>query len=287
MNRADLRYPIESQEPTGERWSQWSSSAMIEMSALDTYRFVKAMILHPGQRILEIGCGNGYLTLELAREGHTVIGLDKSEEILVTAEQSKKAHPEPPGFGKLDYVCADIETWLAGEDQFDIVLLNRTFHHLQNIQSVVQKIRDLLTPRGLLICQDYAYDRFNHQTASWVYEMQRLLFLSELSTEDPATTANDFSSIDALQKAWFEKAEKREHRLNRYHEMIQAFSQAFSQKIVSWVPYLFVYIGNGIRSVSPEKERALIAFLKNMEQYHIDTKLIQAVGFRYVGVVQK
>jgi 2-polyprenyl-3-methyl-5-hydroxy-6-metoxy-1,4-benzoquinol methylase len=260
---------------------------MIEMSALDTYHFVKAMIPHPGQRILEIGCGNGYLTLELARGGHTVIGLDKSQDILAVAEQTRKAHPESAGFGKLDYVCADAGVWPARESSFDVVILNRTLHHLHGFQAILDNIHHLLNPNGLLICQDYAYDRLNDQTASWLYGMQRLLFLSELSTEDPATTANDISSIEALKIAWFEKAEKREHRLNRYDEMMHAFSLTFSQQFVSWVPYLFVYIGNGIRSISPEKERALITFLKNMEQHGIDTEMIQAVGFRYVGTVQK
>jgi 2-polyprenyl-3-methyl-5-hydroxy-6-metoxy-1,4-benzoquinol methylase len=284
---ADLRYPIESQERTGDRWSQWSSQPMIEVSALDTYQFVKAMIPSPGQRILEIGCGNGYLTLELAREGHTVVGLDKSQDILAVAEQTRKAHPETPDFGKLDYICADASMWSAGESSFDVVVLNRTLHHLHHFQAILDKIQRLLTPNGLLICQDYAYDRLNDRTASWVYGMQRLLFLSDLSTENPTITANDLSSIEALKTAWFEKAEKREHRLNRYDEMVQAFSLTFAQQLVSWVPYLFVYIGNGIRSVSPEKERALIVFLKNMEQHGIDTEMIQSVGFRYVGTVQK
>ena len=39
---------------------------MIELSALDTYQFVQSMLPHPAQTILEVGCGNGYLSLELA-----------------------------------------------------------------------------------------------------------------------------------------------------------------------------------------------------------------------------
>ena len=62
---------------------------MIEMSALDTYQFVKEMILRPAQKILEIGCGNGYLSLELARDGHEVIGLDRSNNIIEVAERTR------------------------------------------------------------------------------------------------------------------------------------------------------------------------------------------------------
>ena len=112
--------------------------------------------------------------------------------------------------------------------------------------------------------------------------MQRVLFLSGLSDEDPATTANDAQSIEALREAWFKKSE---HRLNRYEDIFQAFQTNFHEQFSSWVPYLFVYIGNEIRHTTPEKERALLTFLRNMEHHLTKEGTIQAVGFRYVGGV--
>src|SRR5579883_3322651 len=211
MRRADLRHPIESLERTGDRWSQWSSVPMIEMSALETYRFLRARIPPPPQRVLEVGCGNGYVTLELARDGYTVVGLDQSPDILAVAHHSREASADTPGFGTVDYVCADIRTWPIPEDRFDVVLLNRTLHHLYDFQPLLTKLHGLLVPDGLLICQEYAYDRLDKRTASWVYAMQRLLFLSGLSPDNPATTPDDISSLQAFQTAWFEKAEKRGH----------------------------------------------------------------------------
>ncbi len=64
---ADLRYPIAYPGLDEGKWFQWRSIPMIELSVLDTYRFVHSMLPHPAQQILEIGCGSGYLTLELAR----------------------------------------------------------------------------------------------------------------------------------------------------------------------------------------------------------------------------
>jgi 2-polyprenyl-3-methyl-5-hydroxy-6-metoxy-1,4-benzoquinol methylase len=284
---ADLRYPLESRDPHDkDRWSQWRLLPMIEMSALDTYHFVQAMISQPKRKILEVGCGNGYLSLELAREGHEVVGLDTSQEILKVAERTKNAHPAPPQFGELTYLCADITTWQAAEGSFDLVVINRTLHHLHQLQPTLANVKRLLTSGGSFICQDYAYDRFNDQTASWTYAMQRLFFLSGLSDEDPATSADDARSIEALRVAWFQKAEQRAHRLNRYEEMLQAFQTTFHQQFVSWVPYLFVYMGNALRETPPEQTHALIVFLKNIEQHLIAKEYIQAVGFRYVGTVR-
>ncbi|SRR6266496_1016217 len=284
---ADLRYPLESRNPHDtDRWSQWRLLPMMEMSALDTYHFVKTMIPQPKRRILEVGCGNGYLSLELARDGHDVIGLDTSQEIITVAERTKNAHPASPHFGELTYCCADINTWQGAESSFDLVIINRTLHHLHQLHPTLAKVKRLLTSEGRFICQDYAYDRFNDQTASWMYAMQRLFFLSGLSDEDPATIADDTRSIEALRTAWFHRAEQRAHRLNRYDEMLQAFQTTFHQQFVSWVPYLFVYMGNALRETSPEQTHALIAFLKNMEQHLIAKEYIQAVGFRYVGTVR-
>ncbi len=112
--------------------------------------------------------------------------------------------------------------------------------------------------------------------------MQRWLFLSGLYHEDPATTPNDGQSIEALRTAWFQKSD---HRLHRYEEMVQAFERTFHRLHSSWVPYLFVYIGNGLRHTTAEQERAFITFLRNMEQHLIEKESLQAVGFRSVGKV--
>jgi 2-polyprenyl-3-methyl-5-hydroxy-6-metoxy-1,4-benzoquinol methylase len=72
---------------------------MIELSAIDICQFVNSMLPYPKQTILEVGCGNGYLTLELAISGHDVTGIDLSADIIEVAERSQAAHPAPPGFG--------------------------------------------------------------------------------------------------------------------------------------------------------------------------------------------
>ena len=280
---ADLRYPRGYPDLDAGQWFQWRSVPMIELSALDTYQFVKSVLPHPTQQILEIGCGNGYLTLELARDGHEVIGIDLSPEIIEVAERSRAAHPDPPGFGSLRYICTDVNTWSASDASFDAVIFNRSLHHLSELEQTIAKVKRLLKPGGRIICQDYAYDRFDEQTACWLYQMQRLLFLSGRYVADPATVPDEAESIEALRIAWLQRGA--EHHLNRYEEMTSALESAFHEQYVSWVPYLFVYIGNGIRDIPLEQERELLTFLKRIEHYLIEHGAIQAVGFRYVGNV--
>jgi SAM-dependent methyltransferase len=277
---ADLRSPGEDSS-TADRWSQWSCVAMMEVSALDTFYFVKAMLPGPKLRIAEIGCGTGYLSLELAREGHEVIGIDASAEALQIAERTRAAHPDPAGFGRLTYRCQDLFSWQAEAASFDAVVLNRVLHHLQPLQPALAKIKQVLIPGGWLICQDYAYDRLSESTASWLSATERLLWLSGLADEDPTTAESDAQAVEALRTAWFQRAEH--HQLNRADEMLPLLQTLFQQQMFAWVPYLFISIGNSLRHATPEQRRALLTFLKNRKQYVIDQGQIQAVGFRYAG----
>jgi ubiquinone/menaquinone biosynthesis C-methylase UbiE len=280
---ADLRHAIAYPDLDAGQLFQWSSVPMIELSALDTYQFVKSMLPQLAQTIVEVGCGNGYLCLELARDGHEVIGIDVSPDIIEVAERSSTAHPQPAGFGSLRYLCADVNTWSAPEASFDCVVFNRSLHHLSALQQTMAQVQRLLKPGGRIICQDYAFDRFDEQTACWLYQMQRLLFLSGRYDADPATLPDEAASFEAIRTGWLTRAA--EHHLNRYEEMMSVLHGACQERLFAWVPYLFVYIGNGIRHVAPEQEREFLTFLKHMEQYLIDHEAIQAVGFRFVGSV--
>jgi ubiquinone/menaquinone biosynthesis C-methylase UbiE len=212
-----------------------------------------------------------------------VLGIDVSPDIIEVAERSSTAHPQPPGFGSLRYLCADVNTWPAREASFDCIIFNRSLHHLAALQQTMAQVQRLLKQGGRIICQDYAFDRFDERTACWLYQMQRLLFLSERYASNAATLPEEETSIEALRTAWLSRAA--EHHLTRFEEMMSALHGICHERLFAWVPYLYVYIGNGIRHAAPEQERELLTFLKRMEQYLIDHEAIQAVGFRFVGSV--
>src|SRR6266487_3504229 len=51
---ADVRHPTGYPDLDEGLWFQWRSVPMIELSALDTYQFVKSMLPHSAQTILEV-----------------------------------------------------------------------------------------------------------------------------------------------------------------------------------------------------------------------------------------
>src|SRR6266699_5432784 len=151
---ADLRHPIGYPDLDAGRWFQSRSVPLIELRALDTYQFVQSMLPQSPQTIVEVGCGNGYLSLELARDGHLVIGIDVSPDSIEVAERSSAAHPHPPGFGSLRYLCTDVNTWQAADADFDCVIFNRALQHLSALQQTMAKMKCLLMCGDRIICQD-------------------------------------------------------------------------------------------------------------------------------------
>lgn len=71
-----------------------------------------------GERILDLGCGTGHLTAQIAESGARVIGADHSAEMVAAA---RSAYP------KLKFEITDARN-LAYRNEFDAVFSNATLH---------------------------------------------------------------------------------------------------------------------------------------------------------------
>jgi SAM-dependent methyltransferase len=96
---------------------------------------------------LEIGCGTGAFSRQLAdRAGH-VTALDLSPNMIRIAQARSAA------YANLDFRLADATTWVFPSGQFDCVVSLATFHHLP-LEEMLLKIRQALKPHGRLIVLD-------------------------------------------------------------------------------------------------------------------------------------
>jgi trans-aconitate methyltransferase len=76
----------------------------------------------PGERILDVGCGTGQLTSEIARSGARVTGLDSSPEMLAEARRN---------YPNLHFVQADAAGF-SFDEPFDAVFSNAALHWVKN-----------------------------------------------------------------------------------------------------------------------------------------------------------
>ena len=60
-------------------------------------------------KVIELGCGTGWLSLEMARFGAQVVGYDTSSKAIKIANQMKKKNKIKNNFGSLKYINQNME----------------------------------------------------------------------------------------------------------------------------------------------------------------------------------
>lgn len=105
------------------RWLRQSAALERQLAPLSEILFDDAA-LRPGERVLDVGCGDGPTTVDAARRvGPTgrAVGLDVSPEMLARAAERAASLAGPEGVGAIEWVCADVATW-EPEAVHDVVL---------------------------------------------------------------------------------------------------------------------------------------------------------------------
>ena len=94
-------------------------------------------------KVLDIGCGTGVLTKEIAAFSHEIIGIDESKNMI---EKAKTMYPE------LNLFVMDACS-LQWENYFDAVFSNAVFHFINQQDILLDGIYKALLPNGLLVCE--------------------------------------------------------------------------------------------------------------------------------------
>ncbi len=99
-----------------------------------------------GQRVLEVGCGVGGITLPLASLGCRVTGVDLDEGDMAELRQRLAAQD----IENVETVVGDALTFSA-DARYDAVVASEVFEHLDDPASLAAMIARQLKPGGLLI----------------------------------------------------------------------------------------------------------------------------------------
>ncbi|MGF6354761.1 trans-aconitate methyltransferase [Paenibacillus sp. 4624] len=97
----------------------------------------------PGERILDLGCGNGVLTAKIAATGAITTGIDFSKENIA---QAMEKHPE------LDFQIADACEYRTNE-RYDAVFSHAAFHWMADATAVVKTVQLALKEGGRLVTE--------------------------------------------------------------------------------------------------------------------------------------
>ncbi len=101
----------------------------------------------PPARIVELGCGVGWLSIMLARRGYDVLGVDISPEAIAAGTTQRDAL----GLEHLEFQVADYENLAAEEGSFDAAIFFSSLHHAEDEAAALRNAHRILKPDGVLI----------------------------------------------------------------------------------------------------------------------------------------
>ena len=94
--------------------------------------------------VLDIGCGNGIISINLGAAGFNVVGVDVSDKAI---EIANKQNPFP----NVSFEVLPAEKLEAYTKQYDIIVCSEVLEHLQDPSRLVEELTKNLKPSGILI----------------------------------------------------------------------------------------------------------------------------------------
>lgn len=119
----------------GRSWAAWARAIGHLLPALD---------------VVDIGCGEGYLTLEAARWAHSVVGVDRSDEVLERA----RALGERRHMTNVQWKKGDLSRLPLPDASVDLALLSQALHHTRHPEDALEEVGRILKPGGRVLILD-------------------------------------------------------------------------------------------------------------------------------------
>lgn len=136
-------------EVVGETWAKMQGRMDAQLDPLGRAA-IGALGLRPGERVLDIGCGSGATTLQLAEAvgpGGEAVGLDVSRPMLAVA----RSRPHSDGAGRLSSVEADAQADPPPSPAFDAAFSRFGVMFFSDPTAAYRNIRQGLGPGGRLV----------------------------------------------------------------------------------------------------------------------------------------
>lgn len=181
--------------------------------------------LPEGTRLLDVGCGNGYLARRLARAGVRVVGVDASSELIALAQARETR--ERLGIEYLHRDAADLEG--LSDSAFDVALANMSLMDMERTAEVLRELARVTRDRGRLVFS-ISHPCFDVDTRSaWSVEVLG-------GPDEPPRVFRkvaDYRDPHSDEYLWFDSEGRPVARTTGYHRPLSWYAHAL--RTAGWV----------------------------------------------------
>ncbi len=138
---------IASWEKNAKEWIN-----VIQNRRIPSRKFTNAAILRllgslKGEKIIDVGCGEGWLTREMGKMGWEAAGVDAIETLIVEARKNSS-----DSYHLLTYEAIIAGTPIPGHP-FDVAVFNFCLYQKEGLISLMANTLQQLTPKGVVVIQ--------------------------------------------------------------------------------------------------------------------------------------
>jgi rhodanese-related sulfurtransferase len=212
------------------------------------FPFIREHLPAAPARVLELGCGPlGGFVPQLRAHGFDALGIDPQA-------------PEGIDFQQTEFENADMSR------PADVLVACASLHHVADLADVVDRIASVLAPTGALIVVEWAWERFDEETARWCF--------ARLGPDDDNAEPgwlrrhrDDWAASgqpwDSYLAAWAEH-----ERLHRGEVIVRTLQARFDTRLLENGPYFYADLA---RTTAEDEQAA------------IDAELIHPTCIRFIG----
>lgn len=130
---------------------------------------LEALQLQPGDWVIDVGCGIGHITLELAKKiegvGH-IVGIDSSQIMIGEAKERARGLQGLP----VEYRWEDAHHLSFPENSFDVGLIMSTLIHVKRPQRVLSELFRVVRPGGRVVVMESDWQLMAFSTGNKVVD---------------------------------------------------------------------------------------------------------------------
>lgn len=130
----------------------WHDDQLFELFFGKEYRWLISRAIASGPDVLELGCGEGSLSIALAKQGCRVTGLDLSEDRIAHA----RAKAGEAGLSdRIAFSVADLNRVTLPGKAYTCVVAHDALHHIFDLEHLFSEVRKTLKQGGTFVVMDY------------------------------------------------------------------------------------------------------------------------------------